>query len=72
MFLDDQYALQLVFNKNPAIYENDLFVIPHVWGVSLLNNGLKLGNKKGGGGGGDKIRWERDETGDLQGIKSVK
>ena len=73
MFTDDQFALQLVFNKTPAIYENDLFVMPHVWGVSLLNNGLKLGNKREGEGGGvDKIRWERDETGDLQGIKSVK
>ena len=63
VFTDDQFALQLVFNKIPAIYENDLFVMPHVWGVSLLNNGLKLGNKKGGGGGGrsDEMGKRRNE-----------
>ena len=52
MFLDDQFAPRLAFNKIPAIYENDLFVMPHVWGVSLLNNGFKLGNKREGEGGG--------------------
>ena len=61
MFTDDQFNLRLAFNKIPAIYENDLFVMSHVWGVSLLNNGLKLGNKRGGGGGrSDKMGKRRN------------